>query len=381
MLAAQKTPEDSCDWVEYRIPLKGFGSAAVLATGAWLKNTVTVANADCAMVSHGVGDLDSAKACHSHETAARSMLAHLDVQPGCVAHDLHPDFHSTRFAADLAEELGVFTLGVQHHHAHIAAVCAEHGSAGPVIGLALDGIGLGVDGTAWGGELLRVEGASFQRLGHLLPLGLPGGDRAAREPWRMAASVLHATGQNASIARRFGSQAGAGTVAQMLERGINCPKTSSAGRLFDAASGLLGLKEVCTHEAEAAMLLEQQARTFGEAEPMDSGFCMSEEGALDFRPLLVALSDCKNPGYGAALFHATLSLGLVQWAGRAADQSGISTIVLGGGCFHNQILRENLAAQLSQQGFNVLQARQMPPGDSAISLGQAWVALHHLKGC
>lgn len=381
MLAAQATPEESCDWVEYRIPLKGFHPATVLATGAWLKNTVTVANAGYAMVSHAVGDLDNAKACYSHEAAARSMLESLDAQPDCIAHDLHPDFHSTRFAADLAQEFGVPALGVQHHHAHIAAICAEHGSAGPVIGLALDGTGLGVDGTAWGGELLRVEGASFQRLGHLWPLSLPGGDRAAREPWRMAASLLHATGQNASIAGRFVSQPGAGTVAQMLERDIHCPKTSSAGRLFDAASGLLGLKEICTHEAEAAIMLEQQARDFGHVEPMEAGFCLNEEGTLDFRALLTALSGCSNPGYGAALFHSTLSHGLAQWAGRAAEQLGISTIALGGGCFHNQILLESLAAQLGQQGFNVLQARQMPPGDSAISLGQAWVALHHLKGC
>ncbi len=187
--------------IEHRLALGG--TAPVLALGAWFKNTLCAARNGEAVVSRTMGDLDCVDACIGHEQAARALLDWLGEPPSVVVHDLHPDFHSSRFGADLAAELGVPALAVQHHHAHIGAVCAEHDHRGPVLGLALDGVGLGSDGTAWGGELLNVDGAHFVRLGQLRPLLLPGGDRAAQEPWRMAAAVLHALGRGDEIAVRF----------------------------------------------------------------------------------------------------------------------------------------------------------------------------------
>lgn len=300
-----------------------------------------------------------------------------NVQPVIIAHDLHPDFYSTRFAADFAAQRGLPTLAVQHHHAHIAAICAEHRISESILGLALDGVGLGSDGTAWGGELLYVDGPEFHRLGHLMPLAMPGGDRAATEPWRMAAAVLHQLGRGDEIATRFAHQAGAATVAAMLQRNLNCPATSSMGRLFDAAAGLLGVNEIQEFEAQAAMLLQKLAQQHGMVTPLADGSSLTEAGVLDFSPLLMVLADCGDAAYGAALFHSTLAAGLAVWAARSAAERNIKHVALGGGCFYNELLSRDLSDRLRDQGLQVMTSKQ--PGDSAISLGQAWVALQSIK--
>lgn len=356
-----------------------FGGPPVLACGAWLKNTVCVTRGNEAHVSQLIGDLDNADArLMLDETVAR-LCAELDVQPAAVAHDLHPDFYSTRFALAYAAQRNLPLIAVQHHHAHIAAICAEHRIAGPVLGLALDGVGLGTDGTPWGGELLHVAGSDSRRIGHLALLAMPGGDRAAREPWRMAAAVLFGLGRGGEIARRFHNQPGAQTVAAMLQRGLNCPPTSSMGRLFDAAAGLLGVNEIQTFEAQAAIRLQQLAEGHGMVDPLPNGFRINESCVLDFSPLLAVLADCGDAAYGAALFHATLAAGLAEWVQRAADAHNIGYIALGGGCFHNDILLRSLSDKLAKQGLQVLTAQQMQPNDSAISLGQAWVALQSIQ--
>ncbi|MFA7243130.1 MAG: carbamoyltransferase HypF [Sulfuricellaceae bacterium] len=345
---------------------------AVLACGGWYKNTVCLTRDDLAFVSQHIGDLDNAATCRAMEDAVFHLMDVLEISPQIVAHDLHPDFHSSRFAAAFALERDLPAVAVQHHHAHLAAVLAEHRVTHPVLGLALDGVGLGSDGNAWGGELLRLEGDGFKRLGHLRELRLPGFDRAAREPWRMAASVLFDLGRGAEIEKRYAAFPAVGTVMQMLERDFNAPPTSSCGRLFDAAAGLLGVMPTMAFEGQAAMRLESLATQHGDIEPLADGYVLEAGGTLSFLPLLAVLAEMKDCSRGAALFHATLAEGLAQWVVREARIS--DAVVLGGGCFLNAILSKKLGNRLREQGLTVLEARQAPPNDGGISLGQAWVA-------
>ena len=345
----------------------------VLALGGYLKSTVCVTRGREAFLSQHVGDLDNAATCSALEETVRRLCELLAVAPEVVAHDLHPDFFSTRLAGELAGKRGLPLVGVQHHHAHIAAIAAEHGVREPLLGLALDGVGLGTDGGLWGGELLFVHGARFTRLGHLAPLAAPGGERAAREPWRMAAAALHALGRGEEIAKRFPGRDARG-VRMLLERGVACPPTSSAGRWFDAAAALLGVREVASFEGQAAMLLEAVASRHGPANALPGGF-QWQEGNLSLFPLVGALADARDAGWGAAVFHATLAEALAQWALAAASAHGVRRVALGGGCFLNRILSRRLAERLRALGLEPLEAREAPPNDGGLALGQAWVAL------
>lgn len=346
---------------------------SVVALGGWFKSTCCVTRDDEAYVSQHVGDLDNAATCGALDEAVGHLLAILDVAPEAVAHDLHPDFYSTRLAHELARRLDVPAYAVQHHHAHVAAVVAEHRVEAPVLGLALDGVGLGSDGAAWGGELLRVDGAACERLGHLAPLGLPGGDRAAREPWRMAAAALHRGGRGAEIATRFADEPGAATLCDMLARGVRTPATTSAGRWFDAAAGLLGVSRRMAFEGQAAMLLEGLADAHGPV-PADTALWTLDAAGLDLTPLVLRLADERDAGRGAALFHATLVAALAAWVESAAANTGLRTVALGGGCFLNAILARGLRATLEPRGFVVLEARAVPPNDGGLALGQAAIA-------
>lgn len=397
----------------------------VLALGAWFKHAACLLADGRAQFGPNLGDLDNADACRAVEPAALALLAQAAAPVRAIAHDLHPDFHSTRVACALAARLGVPAIGVQHHHAHVGAVLAEHGrfDARPVLGLALDGVGLGTDGQAWGGELLWVAGGEFVRLGHLRPLRLPGGDRAAREPWRMAAAALHASGRGDEIAHRFSGQPAAAMLAQVLARPALCPPTSSLGRHFDAAAGLLGLCEVMQDEAEAAIALERLAastaapavdrgdwRLLHRGDPRqgetDGRSVHAEPGApdrrpapglsahtapgvigqppdgtleLDLHPLLLRLADEPDAARGAARFQATLAAALVDWVEEARRRAGCATVVLSGGCLHNRLLADALHAALPARGLEVLGARRLSPGDAGLALGQAWVALHRTR--
>lgn len=356
-----------------RLPRAG---PSVLALGGYLKNTICVTRGDEAFLSQHIGGLDNPAACGMLEEVTAHLLDILQVRPQAVAHDLHPDFFSTRHALELAATWDVPALAVQHHHAHIAAVAAEHRITGPLLGLALDGVGLGSDGQAWGGELLRLDGGEFTRLGHLAPLPLPGADRAAREPWRMAASALYLLGRGEEIARRFSGQPAAGQLLQVLQRGLHCPTTTSLGRVFDAAAGLLGARAVMAYEGQAAMLLEGLAEAGGDVAPWIGGYGLHEDGRLDLLPLLARLADEPDAQYGAALFHATLAQALADWVVATAGE--VRSVALGGGCFLNHILTRRLRAALNQRGFQVLEARRAPPNDGGLSLGQAWVAMQQI---
>jgi hydrogenase maturation protein HypF len=350
----------------------GSRGPVALGLGAYYKVTACVTRGAEAFLTPHIGDLDLAPTRRALDAAVEHLLRLTDVRPAVVAHDLHPDFYSGRLAARLAAGWQVPLVGVQHHHAHVAAVLAEHRVDAPVLGLALDGIGLGTDGGAWGGELLRVDGADAQRLGHLRTLPLVGGDRAAREPWRMAAAVLHALGRGAEVATRFADQRAAPLVVQVLERGGATPRTSSLGRWFDAAAGLLGLKTVTSFEGQAAMLLEgMAARATGRA----SGHRHSiEGGVLDLLPLLAALVDATDASQAAADFHAALAVALGDWVQCAAATTGIRTVACSGGCFQNDILSRALRRELDARALSMLEAEAVPPNDGAISLGQCWVA-------
>ena len=353
------------------------GTTAVLALGGWSKTTICAVSGQNAFVSEPIGNLDEGATCQALEQKIEWMCARHYVEPVVIAHDLHPDFFSTRLAQQMAGSRGIATLGVQHHHAHIAAVCAEHGVTGTVLGLAMDGFGMGSDGQAWGGELLRVGPFGFDRIGHVLPLRLPGGDCAARQPWRMAASALACLGRQGEIPVRFADQPAAGTVAAMLERGFNCPPSTSLGRLFDAAAGLLGLCPVQSFEGQAAMELEALARSYGRVAAVNDGYKLGER--LDFRGLLSALSDDIDRGYGASLFHATIAAGLADWVGVAANRHGIFELACGGGCFLNRILVQQLTEILNTRKIKVMTASCLSPGDSGLSVGQAWVAVQQWK--
>ena len=350
----------------------------VLALGGYLKNTICVTRGDEAFLSQHIGGLDNPATCGMLMEVTDHLLDILQVRPEAVAHDLHPDFFSSRHALELAGKWNVPDVAVQHHHAHIAAVVAEHGVSEPILGLALDGVGLGSDGSAWGGELLRVEEGRFTRLGHLSPLPLPGGDKAAKEPWRMAAAALFKLGRTDEIPHRFPSQPMARQLHLMLERGLHCPPTTSLGRWFDAAAGLLGAREIMAYEGQAAMLLEGLAEAAGEVEPLADGYSLDDSGRLDLLPLLARLADESDAAFGAALFHATLSRALAEWTERAARREGLITIALGGGCFLNHILTRDLTRLLSERGLVVLSANQAPPNDGGLSLGQAWVAMQQI---
>ena len=339
----------------------------VLALGAFLKNTVCLAVDREAQIAPDLGNLDEPEALRGFHSAVEHLVARLGTPPVAIAHDLHPDFYSSRFAVELSEDLDAPAVAVQHHHAHTAAVMAEHGLSGPLLGLSLDGFGLGPDNESWGGELLLVDANGYRRLGHLARLPQPGADAAARQPWRMGAAALYALGRGDEIGARFADFAGASLIATMIERGVNSPLTSSAGRLFDAACGLLGVKLVAAFEGEAPMQLERMVTT---PRVVEEGWRI-EQGVLDVRPLLAAIAD-REAVDGAELFHGTLIEALAAWVAAAADETGVRAVAMSGGCMLNRVLREGLLARLKESNIEPLLPIALSPGDPAISLGQAW---------
>jgi hydrogenase maturation protein HypF len=338
----------------------------LLAVGGHLKTTVTVTRGSEAFVSQHVGDLDSAESIRFLEQTVAHMLDVLDVEPVAVAHDRHPDYASTRFA----EEQPWPGLAIQHHHAHVGAIAAEYGIEGPLLGLVLDGFGYGDEGASWGGELLLCEAGGFARLGHLSPLPMPGGDIAAREPWRMAAAALHALGRDAEIAERFASRRHARQIAELLQQ-PGAPVTTSAGRLFDAVAGLLGTGLVQRYEGQAAMELEARVRHVR----IDRAGWTIDNGVVSLLPLLERLA---RPGVsavdGAELFHGTFAAAMVDLVARSARAHGLSAVALGGGCFLNRVLATEMRAGLLAAGIRPYIARAVPPNDGGLSFGQAWIA-------
>lgn len=351
------------------------GGPPVLAVGGSVRNTICVTRGDEAFVSQHIGELTNSAASDYFQEAVAHLLKMLEVSPVLVAHDLRPATPCASFAASFAEQRSIPLLGVQHHHAHIAAVLAEHHITAPVISLALDGGELGADGNIWGSELLRVEGASYERLGQLSPIKLVGNDQESRSPWRLAAALLDTLGRGDEIAARFGDQPMAEQVAHQLANDINCVKASSMGRIFDGVSALLGINLVATYSGQAGLMLEGLADRHGHADPLRGGWTIVN-GQLDLKPLYAYLSEEKNAGRGAAVFHATLVEALTDWLCTVAPDG--NTVAAGGGCMQNQLLGRGLRSRLSEVGLHLIEARRVPPNDGGLSLGQAWVAQHHL---
>ena len=332
----------------------------VLAVGGHLKSTVAVAIGPQVFLSQHMGDLDTLEARHAFERAIADLCRLYQFEPKLVACDLHPDYASTRWA--LASGLRV--VQVQHHQAHVAACAAEYGLRGPYLGVAWDGTGFGTDGTVWGGEFFLVDGAKFERVAHLRPFRLPGGDAAVREGWRSAASLLSATLGPDSVPERPERS----VILQMLARGVNAPWTTSVGRLFDAVASIAGVANESRFEGQAAMLLERQIDDHtGDAYPLLDG---------DWSPMIEAVHRDVARGAGTPLIASRFHNALANWIVRVAGQVGVPQVALSGGVFQNGYLVERTAALLEARGFQVYTHQRVPPNDGGIALGQAVIAAH-----
>lgn len=361
----------------------------VFAAGAELKHTFCLTRGREAFSSQHIGDVSHAENLAFFEETLRHMLTLLEVEPCLAVRDLHPDYLSSRLADAFAGERGLPVLKLQHHVAHICAVMAEHRRSSPVLGLALDGSGLGEDGTIWGGELLLVRPGAWKRLGRFSPFALPGGEAAIRSPWRTAQALWHA----ADLPDRKqpwldGSperETLAPLVNEMIMRNIRCPLTSSCGRLFDAVSALCGLCFDITYEGQAAVRLEeaQDRHEQGAYEmPVREKEHLLEADVISlFRE---ASQDRKAPGRLARRFHRGLVLGLARWARLGADRTGVTSVALGGGVLNNRTLLAELPVELRRLGLDPLLPSAMPAGDGSIALGQAlwgdWFLDHPEQG-
>jgi hydrogenase maturation protein HypF len=358
------------------------GTPVVLALGAQLKSTVALAMDGQVVVSQHLGDLHVAETARLLTRTAHELLACYDARPQVVACDRHPDYTSTRLAEHLATTYGVPLERVQHHHAHVAACVAEHGIAGPVLGIAWDGGGYGADHTIWGGEFLLCEGWRARRVAHLRSFALPGGERAVREPRRTALGVLHEQFGPAAIdyGRRWFGQAEAAILARAMARSLLTPRTTSMGRLFDAVAALVGLGATNRFEGEAAMALEFAADETGLAEPYSIPLRPGEPALADWGPLIEAvLGDCRA-GVSAGTICGRFHESLAALAEDVAVHVGVPRVVLTGGCFQNARLALRTRERLTRRGFDVRTPRAFPPNDGGISLGQVLVASRRFSG-
>jgi hydrogenase maturation protein HypF len=352
----------------------------VLACGAELKHTFAVAKDRRVFVSHHIGDLENYETFRSFTEGVEHFLGLFDVTPEVVAHDLHPEYLSTKYALELEVRGDVELVGVQHHHAHIASCLADNDTAGPVIGVAFDGLGFGRDGTIWGGEVLVADLVDFERAAWFEPVPMPGGTVAIKQPWRMAAAYLDAV---------FGDDLPPGLevmtrhedqwrdVVAVARSGVGSPVTSSAGRLFDAVAALLGMRDAVNYEGQAAIELEQTADP-----SVTNGYEIAVADAspvvLPGRLVVAAVTGDLLAGTPvptvAARFHRTIVDLVRQACERVRAATGLDTVALSGGVFQNRLLTAWAVADLSARGFRVLTHARVPPNDGGISLGQAVVA-------
>jgi hydrogenase maturation protein HypF len=360
-------------------PIKlSFDLEMVLACGGELKNTFALSRGPYVFVSHHIGDLENMETLLSFEQGIEHFKNLFSIEPKAVAYDLHPEYLSTKYALSLA---GIPRVGVQHHHAHVVSAMAENGLDGEVIGVALDGTGFGNDGTIWGGEFLKADFNDFERLAHLKQVPMPGGSMAIREPWRMALAYLfEAFGDQAVeldwFKRRDPKKCG--ILKRMIEQRVNSPLTSSMGRLFDAVSSLLSIRDTVNYEGQAAMELEMAA----DAEVREEySFKIQEtRGPMILDPMEMVkgivqdLIRGSSPSRISGKFHRTIARFVVETCRRIRLQSGLERVVLSGGVFQNTLLLAFVHDGLKGAGFKVYTHHLVPTNDGGISLGQAVIA-------
>lgn len=358
----------------------------ILACGSHLKNTVCALHGNQIRISPVHENLEEESCFQAFRGAITLLEEWLGGPLGFVAHDLHPDYVSTKIATRWAAGSGATVIPVQHHHAHIAGCMAEYGLEGPVVGVALDGTGYGLDGSIWGGEILIAELHTFCRAGWLQPFALPGGVRAVQEPWRVGLSLCHQTFGGNTYNLDIGiircrEREKLEFLIAMVEQGINAPHASSCGRLFDAVAAILGVREYVQHEGEAAVALEQLVEgEWNPDQPRYSFALIREKDGLiiDPAPMVKALVHDCHEHVDVDLCSRKFHNGLVEAYGATvaaiAEEMNIHTVAFGGGCFRNSYLCRGLRSLLEDRGFSVFVPRLIPVGDAGISFGQAVVA-------
>lgn len=358
-----------------------FESVPLLAVGGELKNTFCLARKHYAFLSQHIGDMENAEVYESFEQGVEHLSRLFRVKPEMIAHDMHPGYFTTRYAAGIAD---VPRVPVQHHHAHIAACMADnHLSDRQVIGLSFDGTGYGTDGRIWGGEVLLASYADFERVAHLEYLPLPGGDAAIQHPWRIAvgyADALSLDIEGLPFLDSLDPQA-VDIVRRQVQKKLNTPETSSMGRLFDAIACLTGLRNEVTYEAQAAIELEALSRSSLMAaspypyEIEGENICIGET----LRHVIADVHRKKSAGFIGARFHQTLAAMTLEICKRLSDKYGLNEVVLSGGVWQNQLLLDLARSALIQKDFVVHTHRQTPANDGGLALGQAAIAAFRMK--
>ena len=346
----------------------------ILACGGDLKNVFCLAKENIVIPGPHIGDLWNAEAFRSFKESIAHFKSVFRIEPKIVAVDAHPGY----FSSNYGRSLGLPTIEVQHHHAHVASVMAENGLKGEAIGVALDGTGYGTDGLIWGGEVLVCSYASFNRVGHFPSLKLPGGDKAAKEPWRVATAVLHGIFGDGVLDTRFAREIGLKKVegvVSMINADVNCHGSTSAGRWFDAVSSIIGVSHFNDFEGRSPMLLESVAdRT--EKGIFDCG--VGADGAVSFDAMIkeICLMTDRGvaPGKIASMFHNTIANVVLKLCAKAGRDTGLRNVCLGGGVFQNQLLSGMVVGLLERGGFSVFLPKQLPINDGGISFGQTVIA-------
>ncbi len=352
----------------------------ILAVGGQLKGTFALARGRHAFISHHLGDLDYHAAYQAFVKDLTLYEKLFAIEPRLLVHDLHPEYASTRYARARGEKDGVPLIAVQHHHAHMASCMVEHGLTEPVIGVSFDGTGYGTDGAIWGGEFLVGDCRHVRRAAQLRYVGMPGGEQAIREPWRMAlVHLLDADESDALLQHRLPASS-LRTVRQMLEQGFNTPRTSSAGRLFDAVASLAGVRDRVGFEGQAAIELEWLATAAepATAYPWDAAETHETTLVVDTRPIIRGVAaDVRrrvSPARIARRFHMTMAELIVGICQRLRQATRLDAVVLSGGVFMNALLTCEACQRLTEAGFRVYRHQRVPPNDGGLSLGQVAVA-------